>query len=172
MAGSYREVIIGDLSQPSGLAIDYEEEMLYWTDAVQEKIERSYLNGTQREVLITATIYPFVITVHRHHHIYWTDLQLRGVFRADKYTERQKCETNLCKINNGDMCSVLPPHPSTDNKLTTPAAPVSFVARMAVASSLRGNATMRMTVVMVVNTHPVLKGNLPVPTIAVFPCHR
>lgn len=50
MAGSYREVIIGNLSQPSGLAIDYEEQMLYWTDAVQEKIERSFLNGTQRQV--------------------------------------------------------------------------------------------------------------------------
>lgn len=52
MAGSYREEIIGDLAQPSGLAIDYEEEMLYWTDAVMEKIERSYLNGTNREASI------------------------------------------------------------------------------------------------------------------------
>lgn len=51
MAGSFRQVIIGnDLSQPSGLTIDYEEEMLYWTDAVRENIERSYLNGTNREV--------------------------------------------------------------------------------------------------------------------------
>ena len=50
MAGSYREEIVSDLSQPSGLAIDYEEEMLYWTDAVKEKIERSFLNGTGREV--------------------------------------------------------------------------------------------------------------------------
>lgn len=52
MAGSFREEIVRDLSQPSGLAIDYEEEMLYWTDAVKELIERSYLNGTGREVSI------------------------------------------------------------------------------------------------------------------------
>ena len=51
MAGSFKEEVTGtDLSQPSGLAIDYDEEMLYWTDAVKEKIERSYLNGTGREV--------------------------------------------------------------------------------------------------------------------------
>lgn len=51
MAGSLKRAIIEkDLSQPSGLAIDYEEQMLYWTDAVREKIERSYLNGTGREV--------------------------------------------------------------------------------------------------------------------------
>lgn len=62
-------------------------------------------------------------------------------------------------------------------QLTTPAAPVSFVARMVGASSPHGNVIMRMTVVMgqmrkVVNTHPVLMGSLPVPTIVVFPCHR
>ena len=51
MAGTYPEVLISkDISQPSGLALDYEEEMMYWTDAVEEKIERAYFNGTEREV--------------------------------------------------------------------------------------------------------------------------
>lgn len=51
MAGSLKKAIIEkDLSQPSGLAIDYEDRMLYWTDAVREKIERSFLDGTNREV--------------------------------------------------------------------------------------------------------------------------
>lgn len=64
MAGSYREEIIGDLVQPSGLAIDYEEEMLYWTDAVTEKIERSYLNGTNREASkIYFSVFPKLIRV-------------------------------------------------------------------------------------------------------------
>lgn len=138
MAGSFRQVIIGnDLSQPSGLTIDYEEEMLYWTDAVRENIERSYLNGTKREVIISATIYPFAITVHKNF-IYWTDLQLRGVFRAEKYTggdmvemvrrleesprdihvfseEQQKCNINLCEINNGGCAQSC--HPVPDNKV-------------------------------------------------------
>ncbi|XP_074098383.1 low-density lipoprotein receptor-related protein megalin isoform X1 [Cotesia typhae] len=124
MAGSLKKAIIDkDLSQPSGLAIDYEERMLYWTDAVREKIERSNLDGKNRQVLISATIYPFAITVFRQH-IYWTDLQLRGVYRAEKYTgadkvemvkrledsprdlhiysaTKQQCKVNPCNINNG-----------------------------------------------------------------------
>lgn len=95
-----------NLTQPSGLAIDYEDRKLYWTDALRyifyftiifskkfvivcvlvnsflinkspfrEKIERSDLDGTNREVLVSATIYPFAITVFGKY-IYWTDLQL------------------------------------------------------------------------------------------------
>lgn len=86
---------------------------------------------------MSATIYPFAITVFKNY-IYWTDLQLRGVFRAEKYTggnmvemvrrleesprdihvyslERQKCETDLCAINNGGCAQSC--HPSVDNKV-------------------------------------------------------
>ncbi|CAH1397949.1 unnamed protein product [Nezara viridula] len=126
MAGSLKRAIIDrDLSQPSGLALDYEDKKLYWTDAVREKIERINLdNGPpKREVLISATIYPFAITV-LDDYIYWTDLQLRGVYRAEKHTganmvelvkrlddsprdiqvfspKRQTCNVNPCHINNG-----------------------------------------------------------------------
>ncbi|XP_044762088.1 low-density lipoprotein receptor-related protein 2 [Coccinella septempunctata] len=124
MAGSLKTVIIDkNLAQPSGLAIDYDDQMLYWTDAVREKIERSDLNGKNREVLISATIYPFSITIYGKY-MYWTDLQLRGVYRAEKHTGanmiemvkkledsprdiqvfspmRQRCSVNPCQINNG-----------------------------------------------------------------------
>lgn len=124
MAGSLKKAVIDkDLSQPSGLAIDYEDRMLYWTDAVREKIERSELDGSNRQILVSATIYPFAITVFREH-IYWTDLQLRGVYRAEKHTgankvelvkrledsprdlhiysaARQQCRINPCNISNG-----------------------------------------------------------------------
>ncbi|KAK0162271.1 hypothetical protein PV327_008621 [Microctonus hyperodae] len=137
MAGSLKRAIITkDLSQPSGLAIDYEEHMLYWTDAVREKIERSDLNGMNREVLVSATIYPFAITVFRSH-IYWTDFQLRGIYRAEKYTGadkiemikrlddsprdlhifsalKQECKINPCNINNGGCEQSC--HPGVDGK--------------------------------------------------------
>nr|XP_022902920.1 low-density lipoprotein receptor-related protein 2 [Onthophagus taurus] len=124
MAGSLKKVIIDkNLAQPSGLAIDYEDQMLYWTDAVREKIERSDLDGKNREILISATIYPFSITILGRY-MYWTDLQLRGVYRAEKHTganmiemvkrlddsprdiqvyseKRQECKVNPCNINNG-----------------------------------------------------------------------
>lgn len=135
MAGSLKKAIIDkDLSQPSGLAIDYDDRMLYWTDAVREKIERSTLTGENREVLISATIYPFAITVHGPY-IYWTDLQLRGVYRAEKYTganmiemvkrlddsprdihvfspDSQKCTVNPCHINNGGCYQSCHPGPN------------------------------------------------------------
>lgn len=54
MAGSLKRAIIDrDLSQPSGLAIDYTDRMLYWTDAVREKIGRINLEGKPvREVKV------------------------------------------------------------------------------------------------------------------------
>nr|XP_049706722.1 low-density lipoprotein receptor-related protein 2 isoform X3 [Helicoverpa armigera] len=135
MAGSLKKAIIDkDLSQPSGLTIDFDENMLYWTDAVREKIERSKLDGSDREVLISATIYPFAITVFGNY-IYWTDLQLRGVYRAEKHTganmiemvkrledsprdihiyspSRQKCQVNPCKISNGGCAHSCHPAPN------------------------------------------------------------
>lgn len=135
MAGSLKKIIIDkNLAQPSGLAIDYEDQMLYWTDAVREKIERSDLNGQNREVLVSATIYPFSITVFGRY-IYWTDLQLRGVYRAEKHTganmvemvkrledsprdiqvfssKRQICGANACHINNGGCAQSCHPAPN------------------------------------------------------------
>ena len=64
MAGTLKKELINtNLTQPSGLALDYEEDMLYFTDAVREVIERVTINGTRRQVLVSATIYPFAITV-------------------------------------------------------------------------------------------------------------
>jgi hypothetical protein len=96
----------------------------YILSQVREKIERSTLDGERRELLISATIYPFAITVHGNY-MYWTDLQLRGVYRAEKHTganliemvkrledsprdihvfspSRQECTVNPCTINNGE----------------------------------------------------------------------
>lgn len=136
MAGSLKKIIIDkDLSQPSGLTIDFDENKLYWTDAVREKIERSNMDGSAREALISATIYPFAITVFRNY-IYWTDLQLRGVYRAEKHTganmvemvkrledsprdihvyskSRQKCQANLCNIMNGGCAHSCHPAPNS-----------------------------------------------------------
>merc|ERR1711971_555531 len=124
MAGSLKKAIIdSNLTQPSGLTIDYDDGMLYFTDAVRETIERCDFYGQKREVLVTATIYPFAITVDNDY-IYWTDLQLRGLFRAEKHTganmeevvkrldnsprdiqifqaSRQSCSVGPCTFNNG-----------------------------------------------------------------------
>lgn len=65
MAGSFKKAIIDkDLSQPSGLAIDYDDRMLYWTDAVREKIERSTLTGQNREVILIFFLFALKFVKH------------------------------------------------------------------------------------------------------------
>lgn len=166
MAGSLRKVIVDkDLAQPSGLAIDYDEQRLYWTDAVREKIERSDLNGMAREVLVAATIYPFSITVHGRY-IYWTDLQLRGVYRAEKHTganmvemvkrledsprdiqvfaaSRQVCTANPCRINNGGCAHSCHPAPNGTAECRCDDTTTKLVneGRMCVAKNLSCDAS-------------------------------
>ncbi|CAG0879500.1 unnamed protein product [Darwinula stevensoni] len=137
MAGTLKEVVIGDdLKQPSGLTIDYDERKLYWTDAVREKIEKSNMDGSDRQVIVSSTIYPFAVTVFGNY-LYWTDLQLRGVYRVEKHTganlvemvkglvesprdirifaaDRQKCpkEHNPCNANNGGCQHTCLPAPN------------------------------------------------------------
>ena len=138
MAGTFKTAIVArNLTQPSGLTIDYTDSMIYFTDAVREAIERCDFNGSQRQLLVSATIYPFAITVDTSY-IYWTDLQLRGLFRAEKHTgfnmeevvkrlensprdiqlvdpeKQQKCDADhqTCSINNGGCADIC--NPSTD----------------------------------------------------------
>lgn len=137
MAGDQKTPVINSsLTQPSGLAIDYLDKKLYWSDASREKIERSDLDGGNRQVLISATIYPFALSVHGNY-IYWTDLQLHGVYRAEKNTgsnmveivkrldesprdihiftsQKQFCSKSPCDINNGGCAHSC--HPGPDNR--------------------------------------------------------
>ena len=51
MSGESRlPVVSTSLRWPNGIAIDYSKQKLYWTDAGLDKIERSNLDGTNREV--------------------------------------------------------------------------------------------------------------------------
>ncbi|XP_057682782.1 low-density lipoprotein receptor-related protein 2 [Corythoichthys intestinalis] len=84
LGGNFRTSIINSgLSTPNGLAIDFEERMLYWADASQDKIERSTLTGANRQVILLGVQYPFAMTVFKQD-IFWTDWSERGVFRAGK----------------------------------------------------------------------------------------
>lgn len=135
MAGDQKLAIINSsLTQPSGLAIDYVERTLFWSDASREKIERSDLDGNNRQVLVSATIYPFSLSVHGNY-IYYTDLQLHGVYRAEKNTganmieivkrldesprdihiftsQKQFCSKSPCSIDNGGCAQSCHPGPN------------------------------------------------------------
>lgn len=52
--------VVNKIGFPNGLAIDYPNERLYWTDAKQLTIESIKLDGSDRRVCIYAYIYYFL----------------------------------------------------------------------------------------------------------------
>ncbi|KAG1706633.1 Low-density lipoprotein receptor-related protein 4 [Nymphon striatum] len=90
MDGTQRTVIVGtNLTWPNGLAIDYENETLYWTDAGMKAIECSNLDGTNRKILRGDLPHPFGLTLHEDR-IYWTDWKTKSIASINKQTGRNK----------------------------------------------------------------------------------
>ena len=59
MSGVGRLAIVSSsLRWPNGLAIDFSEQELYWTDAGLDKIERSNLDGSYRQVILWIMSFP------------------------------------------------------------------------------------------------------------------
>ena len=53
MSGVARVSIVStNLQWPNGVAIDFAAQKLYWTDAGLDKLERSNLDGTYRQVCV------------------------------------------------------------------------------------------------------------------------
>lgn len=52
--------------------------------APRQKIERSSLTGSSREVIVSTAIYPFAMTMFGQF-IYWTDWNTRSIYRANKH---------------------------------------------------------------------------------------
>ncbi|XP_006902182.1 PREDICTED: low-density lipoprotein receptor-related protein 2 [Elephantulus edwardii] len=85
LGGNFRVPIVNSsLVWPNGLTLDYDEELLYWADASLQRIERSSLTGADREVIVSAALLPFGMTVYGQY-IYWADWQTKSVYRANKY---------------------------------------------------------------------------------------
>lgn len=135
MGGSQKRVVIDNLLHPSSLIIDYEEEKLYWDDRGRRIIERSRMDGTEREVVPSTLPHPSVKAVSREY-IYLTDFEHGGLYRADKHTganmitivepakncpirkvlvineSRQQCSSNFCNDNNGGCTHSCHPGPN------------------------------------------------------------
>lgn len=46
--------IVPDLTNAIGLDFDWEEQAVYWSDVNDDKIEKAFLNGTGRKVIISS----------------------------------------------------------------------------------------------------------------------
>ena len=66
-----------NLQQPYAIAIDFDEQILYWADIHHHRIERSNVDGSDRSVVVSSGIdQPFDITLLGDM-LYVSDLNLR-----------------------------------------------------------------------------------------------
>ena len=74
MDGSSRITLhSGGLSTVYGLTLDYDNQILYWADYSNNRIEMSFVNGSSRRVVTSSGITdPFAITYYAGR-LYWTD---------------------------------------------------------------------------------------------------
>ena len=87
MDGTNRTVIVDtNLAWPNGIAIDYEQDMLYWVDGGNMSLEYCDFDGNNRGTLLKEMVlHPFGITVYGEH-VYWTDWESQKLERVDKIT--------------------------------------------------------------------------------------
>lgn len=88
--GSSRKIIVGtSIGWPNGLAIDFEQNRLYWADAQLDRIEAVDFDGQNRLVVVKQVLHPYGVAVHGPY-VYWTDWQNKAIERADKHNGLDK----------------------------------------------------------------------------------
>ncbi len=85
MDGSHRQILISsDIQWPNGLAVDRENDRLYWVDAQSATLESCDFNGKSRETIIQSSnpliSFPFGLAFFRGF-VFWSDWDLQGLFR-------------------------------------------------------------------------------------------
>ena len=80
MDGTSRTVLHSTgLSNVYGLAIDYDNQILYWADYTNDRIESSSTDGSSRLVIVSSGITsPFSITFYEGK-LYWTDFSTHSI---------------------------------------------------------------------------------------------
>lgn len=81
-----------DIAWPNALTIDYLSERIFWADAHLDYIASADLEGRHRHVVLSGDKVPhvFAITLFEDY-IYWTDWNMKAIFRANKFTGEQFC---------------------------------------------------------------------------------
>ncbi|CAJ0573858.1 unnamed protein product, partial [Mesorhabditis spiculigera] len=97
--GSQRkELIISRIQWPNGLAIDYENDFLYWCDAFFAHIERVRPNGSDRQLIVSSSWanHPYGISVFNGF-IFWSDFK-EGVIRRARLSNDPKNATDVVTV--------------------------------------------------------------------------
>ena len=91
MDGSYHILLVNgsNIGWPNGLAIDFEKDFIYWADAKTDTIERMYVDGSGREIVISNLRHPFGLALSNDR-IFFSDWQDRAIISVSRIniTER------------------------------------------------------------------------------------
>ncbi|KAL9884451.1 LDL receptor related protein 4 [Glossina fuscipes fuscipes] len=86
MDGKTRRVVTSEnLKWPNGLAIDYEQQRLYFVDGGTKSLEYMNFDGSERKTLLGGLGHPFGLDVSESR-VYWTDWDIKAALSADKQT--------------------------------------------------------------------------------------
>ncbi|XP_065166985.1 vitellogenin receptor Yl-like [Atheta coriaria] len=87
--------VSNDIHWPNGLAIDYPNERLYWTDGKLMTLESIRLDGTDRRMILEGIVkHPYAISVFENR-LYWSDWATYSIQSCDKFTGKN--HTTLVK---------------------------------------------------------------------------
>ncbi|XP_028170493.1 low-density lipoprotein receptor-related protein 2-like [Ostrinia furnacalis] len=78
------------LGWPNGLSIDFEEDRIYWCDALLDHVQHAKMDGTDVKTVNSRLIrHPFSIVIHKEF-MYITDWRLDAIVRLHKLTGEQE----------------------------------------------------------------------------------
>ena len=87
MDGSERRILhFSEISQPNGITIDYATDRIYWSDAVQDRLEYSNFDGSNRNVVEderTGLLHPFGVTI-ADNILFWSDWETMKLYATHK----------------------------------------------------------------------------------------
>ena len=117
----FRNVLLG---WPNGLSMDYEEDRLYWCDALLDHIQHADLDGKDVQTISSRLIrHPFSLVVFKTH-LFVTDWRLDAIIQMDKRTGKGETivekveESNRLygiKIFSKESQTIAPTHPCHTN---------------------------------------------------------
>ncbi|XP_064608886.1 low-density lipoprotein receptor-related protein 4-like [Liolophura sinensis] len=138
MDGSQRQnIVTTDIKYPNGIAIDVDEEQLFWTDGGRNVIERCTLFGFGRQVIVSDVNANLLAIVIHEEKLYYTAWNKRGITVVNKADGSNKHllmespvfaelsdfvimqpnkplpEYNACSANNGDCSALCLPTPTS-----------------------------------------------------------
>ena len=87
MDGMNRQVLHNtEIGEPNGIAIDYQSQVIYWTDSDRDVIEYSNVDGTNRQQLQSDLPYPYGITIEGNLVFFtdWVDFGIHATHRINQ----------------------------------------------------------------------------------------